>query len=113
APVRRRPPCRAGQATPKNGKRLLPGGGRRARRLLGPKPVLLSLQARPGRHAGAVPDVRKKRLKQTSPAKKRPSDPLTTPIEQRGAAANSRGPQLAPCQQNNIPECTSKEKERP
>src|SRR5262249_2403795 len=108
-----RTPRRAGQATPANRKRLLPGGGCRARRLLRPEPALPSLQAPDRRHAGAVPDVRKKRLKRTSPAKKRPSDPLTIPMEQRGAAANFRGPQLASANRITIPECTSKGKERP
>ena len=39
-------------------RRPLPGGGRRARRLLGPEPVLPSLQAPRRRHAGAVPLTR-------------------------------------------------------
>src|SRR5262249_51772756 len=43
------------------GDRPAPGGGRRLRRLLGPEPVLPSLQAPGRRHAGAVPDARKDR----------------------------------------------------
>src|SRR5262249_41203765 len=70
APVRHRAPRRAGQATPANRKRLLPGGGGRARRLLGPEPVLPPLQAHSRRHAGAVPDARKNRQNGVSPAKK-------------------------------------------
>src|SRR5262249_15622189 len=100
APVRHPAPRRAGQAAPAR-RRPVPGGGRRARRLLGPEPVLLSLQASRRRHAWAVPSVRKNRLTRTIPAKRRRSDPLTIPNEQRGAAAISRGPQLVPCQQNN------------
>jgi hypothetical protein len=61
APVCHRPPRRAGQAAPAR-RRLHPGGGRRARRLLGPEPVLPSLQAARRRHAGAVPDAHKNRL---------------------------------------------------
>ena len=37
-------------------------GDRRLRRLLGPEPVLLSLQAPRRRHAATVPDARKNRL---------------------------------------------------
>jgi hypothetical protein len=40
----------------------VPSGGRRARRLLGPEPVLPSLQASRPYHAEAVPDARKNRL---------------------------------------------------
>src|SRR5262249_30017047 len=40
----------------------VPGGGRRARRVLGPEPVLPALQAPRRRHAAAVPDARKDRL---------------------------------------------------
>src|SRR5262249_26430808 len=62
APVRHGPPRRTGAAAPARRRRLLPGGGRHARRLLGPEPVLPSLQAHSRRHAGAVPDARKNRL---------------------------------------------------
>src|SRR5262249_16778295 len=51
-----------GQAAPANRRRLVPGGGRRARWLLGPEPVLPALQAPRRRHAGAVPEARKNRL---------------------------------------------------
>src|SRR5262249_51188946 len=40
----------------------VPGGGRPARRLLRPEPVLPALQAPRRRHARAVPDALKKRL---------------------------------------------------
>jgi AraC family transcriptional regulator len=61
-PVRHHAPRRTGEAAPARRRRLLPGGGRRARRLLGPEPVLPSLQAPGRRHSGAVPDARKNRL---------------------------------------------------
>ena len=55
------------QATPARRRRPLPGGGRRGRRLLGPEPILPSLQAPRRRHAGAVPQVRKNRIKGRKP----------------------------------------------
>ena len=55
------------QAAPAGGRRPLPGGGRRARRLLGPEPVLPSLQAPRRRHAGTIPYVRKNRIKGRKP----------------------------------------------
>src|SRR5262249_22816101 len=75
APVRHRSARRAGQAADGNRKRLLPGGGRRARRLLGPEPVLPSLQAPDRRHAGTIPDARKNRQNGVSSAKKSPLCP--------------------------------------
>src|SRR5262249_52716786 len=45
APVRHRPPRRTSQATPARGWRPVPGGCRCPGRLLGPEPVLPSLQA--------------------------------------------------------------------
>src|SRR5262249_50245839 len=77
---------RAGQAAPASGDRPVPGGGGRGRRLLGPEPVHPPLQAPPRRHAGAVPLVRKNRLKAASLSKKPESDPLTIPHDQRVGA---------------------------
>src|SRR5262249_8035427 len=107
ASVRHRAPRRAGQATPANRKRFLPGGGRRARRLLGPEPVFPSLQARRRRHAGAVPDLRKNRLIRTSPVKKRRSDPLPFPMSSVGRRTLA-GRSSPPANRITIPESTSK-----
>src|SRR5262249_14233000 len=60
-PVRHPAPRRTRQATPASRNRPFPGGGRRPGGLLGPEPVLESLQAPRRRHAGAVPDARHKR----------------------------------------------------
>src|SRR5262249_4636610 len=62
----------------------------RARRVLRSEPVLPSLQARHRRHAGAVPDARKNRLKVVSPAENRQIVPLTIPYEQGGSAWSPR-----------------------
>src|SRR5262249_32043033 len=56
-------PRRAGAVAPATRPRPPPGRDRGARRLLGSKPILPSLQARRRRRAGAVPQVRKKRIK--------------------------------------------------
>src|SRR5262249_41738488 len=63
APVRHPAPRRAGQATAASRNGPVPGGRRRARPLLGSKPILPSLQAPRRRRAGGVPDARKNRLK--------------------------------------------------
>src|SRR5262249_9948982 len=62
APVRHRPPRRAGQGTAASRDRRIPGGGRPARRLLGPEPVLPPLQAPARRHPATVRTVLKNRL---------------------------------------------------
>src|ERR1700757_495768 len=49
--------------------------GRRARRLLGPEPVLPPLQASHRRPAGAVPDARKNRLTGRKPLQETPERP--------------------------------------
>ena len=78
--------------------RPVPGGGRRARRLLGPEPVHSPLQARRRRHAGAVPHARKKRLNAASRSKKGRAPPLIVPHEPSGAAWSRRwrGPLSGP-----------------
>src|SRR5262249_37181806 len=87
APVRHPAPRRAGQATSAR-RRPLPGGGRSARRLLGPERVLSSLQAPRRRHAATVPDVRKNRLTTAVFWKKPRATALTIPHE-RGRSASS------------------------
>src|SRR5262249_46064602 len=79
APVRHPTPRRASQALPASRDGLVSGGGRRERRVLGSEPIHPPLQATRRRHAGAIPDARKNRLKAASRSKKRQSDPLTIP----------------------------------
>src|SRR5262249_30491640 len=83
-PHRRSEEARGSTSAPANGP--FPGGGRRLRRLLRPEPAHPPLQAPRRRHAGAVPQVRKNRLKAASPSKKPESAPLTIPHDQRVGA---------------------------
>src|SRR5262249_25705121 len=96
APVRRRPPRRAGQAPPARGDRAVPGTGRGALRLLGPGPVLAPLQAPCRRHAGAFPGTRKNRLtgrkSRQETAKHIPLPFLTSSVRRRGRPPRWRRP---------------------
>src|SRR5262249_33201409 len=89
-PVPPRPPRRAGQGAPASRRRRLSGAGRGTGRLLRPEPVRPALQAAGRRHAGAVPDARKKRIRAASPAREPESDPLTIPQGRGGVVADSR-----------------------
>src|SRR5262249_10159162 len=82
APVRDPAPRRASQAAPAGRKRVLPGRGRRKRRLLGSEPVLPSLQTSRRCATGAVPDVRKNRL---TGRKSRQETPGRAPYDSSGA----------------------------
>src|SRR5262249_49979931 len=85
APVRDPAPRRAGEAASAR-RRPLPGGGRRARRLLGPERVLSSLQAPRRPHTAAVPDFRKNLLKAANTWNTLQSARLSIAQEQRVGA---------------------------
>src|SRR5262249_25719240 len=93
APVRHRPPRRAGATAPGSWDRLLHGRDRRAGRLLGPEPVRPPLQAPRRRDAGAVPAIRKNRLTGRKPRQEFPQRPAYDAIGSgaRGARASRVG----------------------
>ena len=85
APVRDHAPRRAGQSTPASRNGPFPDRDRGARRILGSKPILPSLQAPRRRHAGSVPDARKIRTtRRKSLQETRLANPLPFPMSRVG-----------------------------